>query len=394
MSLASLFVRPAFLRGQRLGDDWKEWIERNIRVPIRRARVRLDASDDATERYLRESFCDQPFRMIETTPSGLAYACCSAWLPTPIGDINSGVDKAWFGKRAADVRGSILDGSFRYCSRANCSPIANRTLMRRDSAQAKALIAAFESASPPLPKEVVLSHDRSCNLSCPSCRTQTIVADKARQAKLDDAVERLLIPLLGDAEQLMVTGSGDPFGSRHFRRLLERLGHENLPKLRIALSTNGQLLDARAWTELRLSERVREIRISIDAARADTYAIVRRGGAFDRLLRNLDFVKGLRDSGEIEALSFSMVVQQANFREMPDFVRLGERYSADFVAFEMIRNWGTFSSEEFKRHYIASRAHPEFEELLAVLADPRLRAPYARLGNVLLHVERAKGSAA
>ncbi|OBS53492.1 hypothetical protein A8B73_05380 [Methylosinus sp. 3S-1] len=350
----------------------------------------MEPSDDETERYLRASFCDKPFRNLETSPSGFAYVCCSSWLPTPIGDINSGIDDIWFGRRARALRASILDGSFRYCSRVHCSEIANRNLPRRDSERATQIMAEFASASPPTPKNVVLSHDRSCNLSCPSCRSENIVADKIKQAKLDEVTERLLVPMLRRAETVFVTGSGDPFGSAHFRRLLKRLITDEFSNLRVNLGTNGQLFDARAWRDLGLEGRVREVQISIDAARPETYSIVRRGGTFERLLANLEFIEGLRRSGVIESLHFSMVVQRLNFREMPDFVRLGRRFAADSVAFNMIRNWGTFSRAEFEQEFVGAATHPDFEELTRMLSDPILQPPYAQLGNIVDHVRRSR----
>ncbi|ATQ68703.1 MULTISPECIES: radical SAM protein [Methylosinus] len=378
--------------------DLDEWIERNIRAKIRRTRERRAerALEDAeTTRYLRESFCEKPFQKLETTPNGLAYVCCPAWLPTPIGDLRSGAEKIWFGRTARALRKSIADGSYRYCSRIKCADIANRNLMRRDSPEAQKIITEFDSATPPLPKRLYLSHDRSCNLSCPSCRKENIVADKAEQARLDDMTERVLIPLLRGAERVLVTGSGDPFFSNHFRRLIKRIDGDEFRHLRLDLHTNAQLFDERGWNDLRLRGRIRQVEISIDAATPETYAIVRRGGSFERLLQNLAFIKGLRDSGEIEILYFSMVVQRLNFREMPDFVRLAQRFSADWASFNMIWNWGTFTPGEFAREYVGAASHPDFEELRDVLRDPLLQPPYAQLGSVPGHIERAlRGEAA
>ncbi|MBY6241787.1 radical SAM/SPASM domain-containing protein [Methylosinus sp. Sm6] len=384
--------RAFWKRKLRPGGEINEWIERNIRARIRRVKQRHAerALEDAdTTRYLRESFCEKPFRKLESTPSGLAYVCCPAWLPTPIGDLKSGAEKVWFGRTARALRKSITDGSFRYCSRVKCADIANRKLISRESPEAKAIIAEFESATPPLPKTLFLSHDRSCNLTCPSCRTHSIVSDKAEQARLDEMTERVLVPLLRAADRVLVTGSGDPFFSNHFRRLIKRIDGEDFRNLRIDLHTNAQLFDERGWNDLRLRGRVRQVEISIDAATPETYAIVRRDGSFERLLDNLAFIKGLRDSGEIEILYFSMVVQRRNFREMPDFVRLARRFSADWASFNMIWNWGTFTPEEFEREYVGAASHPDFEELRKVLQDPLLQPPYAQLGSVPGHVERA-----
>ncbi|MGO9005012.1 MAG: radical SAM protein [Beijerinckiaceae bacterium] len=382
--------------GRRLNSPWVEgsanWVERNIMVKRRQMRCKPDPSDTDTETYLKTHFCDRPFTTLETTHQGLAYVCCPIWLPTPIGKLDSDPDELWAGPTAQKIRGSIVDGSFRYCSRVHCSDIANRTLPRRDSRNAQAVLKshAIAGRNLPPPKHVVLSHDKSCNLSCPSCRAAMIVANKAKQDRLDDLIERVIVPLLRGAESVNITGSGDPFGSNHFRRLIKRVTNaDEFPHLRIDLHTNGQLWDERAWKELGLGGNVRNAHISIDAAEADTYAFARRGGNFERLLKNLEFVKQLRLAGEISKLEFSMVVQSRNFREIPAFIQLGTDFAADRVLFQMIRKRDIFSGDEYRDAFIGNPDHPDYEEFVEVLQRPELAHPSVHIGNVLGYVKRS-----
>jgi molybdenum cofactor biosynthesis enzyme MoaA len=354
---------------------------------LRRRRCGPDHSDSDTEAYLRSHFCLEPFRTLETSPLGLVYVCCPSWLPKPIGDLNSNLDDLWTGKEAKKIRASIIDGSFKYCSRDHCSSIANRTLPRRDSNEVSRIIREYATCHPSQlhPKNVILSHDKSCNLSCPSCRPNLILANKGKQKRLDGLIESTIVPLLRKADTVKITGSGDPFASSHFRRLIKRLNRQEFPRLVIDLHTNGQLWDERAWKELSLQGRVGAAHISVDAAHAATYAIVRRGGDFGRLLKNLAFVRTLRQVGEVKYLTFSMVVQAANFREMPALVRLGQEFAADLIAFEMIRKPLAFSKEEFDRAFIASPSHPDHEEFLKILRAPEMSLPHVQAGNILAH---------
>jgi molybdenum cofactor biosynthesis enzyme MoaA len=255
--------------------------------------------------------------------------------------------------------------------------------MPRTSPDAQAFITAFERGeAPAMPKNIILSHDKSCNLSCPSCRAQTYAANKATQAKLDALTDEAILPLLKEAENVKITGSGDPFGSNHFRNLIKRLTAGDFPHLKIELHTNGQLWDARAWRELGLAGHVNAAHISIDATEPDTYAFARRGGSFERLLANLAFVKELRERGEISHLVFSMVVQTRNFREMPAFVALGQRFKADLVSFQMIRQRDIFSREEHDEAFIGNPQHRDYAEFVEVLKDPVLDSSYVEIGNV------------
>jgi hypothetical protein len=100
---------------------------------------------------------------------------------------------------------------------------------------------------------------------------------------------------------------------------------------------------------------------------------------FDRLWRNLEFIKSLRRKGEISSLVFSFVVQQQNYREMPEFVLLAERFGADSIDFRMIQNWGVSSLEEFKRKFIGAPDHPEYLEYLQILKRPELKQANVRV---------------
>lgn len=368
--------------------------------------------DQGVEEYLASHFCNEPFKHLETDPNGSVYLCCPGWLPVPVGNIHEAdADGIWHGPAAQELRNSVIDGSYRYCSRMHCARITGRRLISRGDAAVKELIEQHQAdgtlqrkrarkvsiwrrASPSFsysikpPTQIVLSHDRSCNLSCPSCRTRLIVANKEEQRKLDSLLDTKLLPLLKGAETVKVTGSGDPFGSNHFRRLLKKINRTEFPTLNLYLHTNGQLFDEHAWNDLELSGLVNIVQISIDSTTEETYRILRRGGTFSRLLKNLEFIKTLREIGEIKYLDFLMVVQNLNFKEMPDFVRLGLRYGADTITFQLIRNWRTYTESEFREHNIAGHVHPRHNEFLAILRDPLLSHPAVLLNDVAPYREK------
>ena len=67
---------------------------------------------------LTERFCEFPFERFETQSAGRVMFCCPAWLPAPFGNLRDGSPEASLELPAAqDIRRSILNGSFRYCSK-------------------------------------------------------------------------------------------------------------------------------------------------------------------------------------------------------------------------------------------------------------------------------------
>jgi hypothetical protein len=121
----------------------------------------------------------------------------------------------------------------------------------------------------------------------------------------------------------------------------------------------------------------------MDAARPETYRIVRRGGDFQRVLLNLAFLDDLRCArGESFRFELRFVVSSMNFRDMPEFVQLGRKYRVDVIYFNIIQNWGHFPLAEFEKLNVANPLHPEHQEFLRILESPELSDPIVDCGSV------------
>lgn len=316
-----------------------------------------------------ELVCTQPFEWFELHPDGSVFLCCPAWLKTAVGNLfNDSCEELWNGPVPQRLRRSVLDGSFRHCNRRRCPRLAAGKAPVMEPARIidDEIAAAVRSAAirlPYGPKILNLCHDRSCNLACPSCRPapwQAADAELQRALRLN---ELLLAGPAAHAEELIVSGYGDPFAAPAYRQLLAGVGSASWPRLRrVYLHTNGQLWDAPTWAALPgLHGLVRSAEISVDAACAATYAENRRGGDFDRLRRNLDFIAKLPVS-----VKLSFVVQANNVGEMNSFADLANHYGWS-AYFSQLVNWGTFSREEFRRRAVHLPEHPRHPDLLGQL---------------------------
>ncbi|MDH4206823.1 MAG: SPASM domain-containing protein, partial [Desulfobacteraceae bacterium] len=311
----------------------------------------------------KQLFCSKPFKWFEVFQGneiGEIYLCCPGWLDTPIGNLqHQSVEEIWNGEKAQEIRRSILDGSFRYCNRSRCPFLQSVTwpVEKVEDVQDEDLKLVIEeelTVLPYGPRAINCSYDRSCNLSCPSCRTEVIV-ETANKQQIVEVQDRICNEALRDAHLLYITGSGDPFGSPFYRKWLRTMKRGDMPNLKaIFLHTNGQLWTPRMWDTISkdIRQLIKSTEISIDAASSETYAINRREGKFEILLTNLEFISKLRETGFLKYVKISMVVQENNFKEMPDFVRLGKRFNFDAVFFSQLVNWGTYSDEEFNNRAI------------------------------------------
>ena len=345
---------------------------------------------------MRESarlFCAKPFTWFEVSrgrEEGEVFLCCPGWLKRPVGNLlRQSVAEAWNGEAAQDIRRSILDGSFEYCDASLCPHLQESSGPVQEVADVtdpvlRRVIRDGLTVLPYGPRDVNCAHDRSCNLSCPSCRTERII-ETGRREEILDIRRKLDAEALADAEALYITGSGDPFGSPFFRSWLRTMKRSNMPRLHtLHLHTNGLLWTPRMWETIPAEIRalIRSAEISIDAASPETYAVNRRGGSFGTLLTRLEFIHGLRAGGPLERLTISMVVQENNFHEMRDFVFLGKRFGVDTVYFSRLADWGTFSPEELHSRSVHRADHPRHRELLDVLSDALFDDVIVGLGNL------------
>jgi wyosine [tRNA(Phe)-imidazoG37] synthetase (radical SAM superfamily) len=353
--------------------------------PLLRRALRMNAVCQTTQRLLArivgddydlsDKFCPMPFTHLSTSYKADAFTCCcSAWLPYAVGNVIEArsAEDVWNSGAAQEIRRSIHDGDFRYCSRTLCSYIAARTLPTKTEVEDPVLRGYIEERAVVVgerPDMVQMNHDPSCNLACPSCRTSVITAGPQEQRVYVDAAERVLLPLLRGMEgQAYISGGGEAFASAHYKKILRSLNRSEFPGLFVYLISNGQLLNEKRWAEFPdLPEMIGVLSVSIDAARAGTYEQLRRPGKWSVLMENLEVMARMHANGMIRMFQINFVVQAANFREIPEFIALGTRLGVDQVWLQRLTNYGAYEESVFEEADVTSPQHPDHEELLALL---------------------------
>ena len=332
---------------------------------------------------LSDRFCHIPFTHVSTGFQGSVFACaCPAWVPFPVGNINdaASADDIWNSEVTQEIRRSIHDGDFSYCSRTQCSFITAHKLPLKSEITTPKLREFIEKRLIRLdeqPDMVELNHDPTCNLACPSCRTEIVAAKSEEIDVYAAASKKVILPMLKKVKgRTYITGGGEAFASKHFRSILRSLNREEFPGLSVFLITNGQLITPHRWSEFpNLPEMLSIVAVSIDAARAETYEQLRRPGKWAPLMKNLAFLSGMRRENLFPSLWFNFVVQQANFREMLDFIALADAHSVDHIWFQRAVNYGAYDESTFAQVNVCAPTHPEHAELLEILRNPVFQRP-------------------
>jgi hypothetical protein len=348
-------------------------------------------ADPANPKYhLKGKICPVPFERLEVLETS-SHLCCASFLKPTIGNLHETADwrDVWNSEAAEAIRASMHDGTYRYCDKMACPAIQSNGLLPAEKLAARSnewrrIVERSETKVARGPEEVNLAYDKTCNLSCPSCRTSKYAADEATRTRYDALQERAILPMLKSTRRVTITGSGDPFASKNFRRLMERLTVEEYPDLKFHVMTNGMLFTPREWERFpALHGRVELLSISLDGASAATHETLRRGARWEVMEKNLAFAGELRRAGLVDAFHLGFVVQVENYHEMGEMISLAETVGADGVYFGRITNWGTFSQADYTRKAVFLPEHPEHARFLDAMADPRLKSPRAFIGNMV-----------
>lgn len=323
--------------------------------------------------YLKQTTCLEPFRRFDIGPDGQVALCCGHWLPTKIGNImTQPVEEVLNSPTAHKIRQSVLDGSYKYCDHLSCSALIRDALPKRDQVTHDATRHALATGDVRVRAvdNMLFAFDQSCNLSCPSCRTHLITEKASQSIEKTRMIEQKLVPLLPTLRILNLNAAGELFASRPSRRLLEMINDKTCPALRLDIISNGTLFNQEEWAKFPgIHNKIRSVRISVDAATKETFEKLRRLGNYETFIRNMRFLRDLRIAGVIPRFVISMTYQVDNYLEMPAFISFGRDMHTDVVTFEQLQNIA-FTEEEYRLKAVHRPGHPDHKSFITLTRDP------------------------
>ncbi|MFP5223708.1 MAG: radical SAM protein [Acidobacteriota bacterium] len=207
-----------------------------------------------------------------------------------------------------------------------------------------------------------------CNYNCIMCAE----AERASDKQLSDVALSRLEEVLPFARTLFVTG-GEPLLYAPLERLLKagsRAGCE------LWMVTNGSLLTERKC-EMLLDAGLSQIKISLDAASANTYQRV-RGGNFMKVLRNIGTLLELRIKRGVRlpSIQLGFVAMRSNIAELGRLAAMAGNLGVDSlyvstctIHHEHMLEESLFFHQEYADHHMQKAVE------MARAADIRLERP-------------------
>jgi radical SAM protein with 4Fe4S-binding SPASM domain len=157
-----------------------------------------------------------------------------------------------------------------------------------------------------------------CNLFCETCpRT---FASVEKPADLSFERLRALVDQIENLQMAVLHGIGEPMINPELPRMIHYLKQRGT---RVLFNSNATLLNERLGRKL-IDAGLDEIRVSLDAADAETFARVRGLPRFDLILRNLRAFSALKKELHVEhpKVSLWLVGLKETIDQLPAFIKL------------------------------------------------------------------------
>ena len=173
--------------------------------------------------------------------------------------------------------------------------------------------------------KVLMGISNKCNLRCTMCHFSfDRVFYRPADYMSPDEFTRVATEVFPYAHTVVLSAGSEPTLSPHFEAILQIASTWPLQELKFL--TNGILFNP-GMTAAILQSSVTQIDVSIDGACAATYEKIRRGGRFDRLVRNLERLRDMKkDLGmKTPLVQFNVTLMKSNLAELSEFVDLAEQ---------------------------------------------------------------------
>ena len=301
-------------------------------------------------------FCDSPWNTVNISQNGDVVLClCPGWQTQgPAGNLNNQTLREIFAShKTQEFRNSIYNQTFKFCDSNVCG-----RYWSMDSVNELQNIPV-----PSLPTSIYLQDlDRSCNLACPSCRsdfyhTKEINSD-ARHV-LNSLIEAyqnfdhtVLIQGDGRGEMLMSTA------------YLEFLSSDRLPScFKFSINSNGNLLSKNIDLITKIKNQISGITVSMDASTPATYQKI-RGGNFGVMVNGM---KQVIDLGIPVITQF--VVQYGNYKEILSYRDLCKDMGVTFSGLQGISPWAHMTNQYWLENRIKHNYKVDYNWLVSALLE-------------------------
>lgn len=325
------------------------------------------------ERGFYMLLCDRILEWFQIQNCNGDVRLCSWIKDNKIGSLsNNSISEIYHSKRANELREKIAKRDFSECLVDACPYIAMNELDKH---------MVEVDVIPEIPEKICLAFEEVCNYRCISCTTPNTMCNLKKDVaeKGYDIIEQKLNEVLPYVKTISTNGRGEIFASKRTMKILSEW-QPLAPKeeVTIEIETNGSLFDEEHWNIIKnIGQYNVKVFVTVMSFEEKIYQVL-SGCKFpiSQIEDNLRFIKKLRQEGIINYFEIATVVQDRNFRTLPEFVKKCiYEFEADSVRLRPYMPWG--SQKPYIEWFMNVRnpLHPYYEEYREICKDPIFNNP-------------------
>lgn len=181
------------------------------------------------------------------------------------------------------------------------------------------------------PVKLIVEPFNGCNLHCPLCPTGRKKTDRKIDTLTFDLFRKAVDPLATYLYEVYLYNWGEPFMNRE---LFKYVRYCSQRRIRTIVSTNLTLFETGMMDEL-LTSGLDTLIISLDGASRQTYLQYRRGGDFEKVLKNMRIIIEERNRRKLTRpkVVWQFIVFSFNEHEIPGAIRKAREDGLDEIRF-------------------------------------------------------------
>lgn len=313
--------------------------------------------------------CTFPFTAAQISARGEVFVCCPPWCSSySFGNIfEQSFDEIWNGEKAKEFRRQFINENYKYCNLDLCVKDCSRDIKPTETV-AK-------------PETFIFCYDSVCNVKCIFCRS---CHEKQDLSYFDENMDSIIVDMLENAKNVVLSGVGEALFSPHSRKLIQRIS-QIYPDIKFSLISNGILCDEENLTELGIINNLLSVTISFHSVTKTTYNKLVKNGDFDKVIKNLEFLSNLKKSGKLQKFILNFVVNAYNYKEMADYIKLSEKYGATVGFLELLKL--ETNSNVFEELNICDMKHPKYNDFVKMMKNPVFKSDKCTINEEMLSLK-------
>ncbi len=296
---------------------------------------------------------------------------CCPWNRLVVGNLlENTLEEVWHGPKMDEIRQAFMRGELLGCDEQYCPFCINDSdelQISEDEMKDK------YNNLPDTPECISLAYDERCNHACPSCRHEFFNPDSEYKENLKKITANVA-PYLGRVKRVITNGIGDLFVSHEILDMLSEF-HPKRSDFSIFIETNGVLFK-NSWEKLKhFSDYHMTVSITPNSFDRETYRYLAGRDDLEKFEESMQFITDLKHKGAINHIRIIMVIQDSNFRQIPEFIQKCIDYDADDIVLRPIYKWFGLQEDELLYKNVLNPCHPYYKEYLEIIENPICKDP-------------------